>query len=404
MKTIFVLIDALKSSYLNEKNLPFLWSLTQKNKYCINVVPGPGFCERSEIFSGLDSFDSGFFTAIGYDPSNSAFRGHSFLPFRIIALFSKRLSGALFWRYTKLKKIRMLPYAIPYSILNKFSLTEDGEKIYVNHADLFDVLKRSNKSYSLSCFTSLASETPSINQIVSKVEKEIESGTYFIPSYIGTIDEKGHEYGNDIESLRVHLLQVDSVLKQLYELAKDSGYSICFLGDHGMIPVTKYVDIISPLKRLGLKLNKDYCFFLDSTIARFWFFNDISKKKITDMLYSLFVNDGIIVDSSNYKEHRIPLDVKNVDGQPLYGDILWFANKGVLISPDFFHHSNSTEKGMHGYLDQHFGDGTGLFISVSPLTPNETIESIYLKDICKELCNILEIEQPNKEWKREVVK
>ena len=73
MKTIFVLVDALKTLYLTEDNMPFLFSLSQKSLYIKEILPCAGVCERSEIFSGLDGYDTGNFTAIGYIPEESPY-------------------------------------------------------------------------------------------------------------------------------------------------------------------------------------------------------------------------------------------------------------------------------------------------------------------------------------------
>ena len=78
MKTIFILCDALKSLYLTQDNMPFLYSLSGKGYYIKNIIPCAGFCERSEIFSGLDAYDTGNFTAIGYLPENSVVADSSF--------------------------------------------------------------------------------------------------------------------------------------------------------------------------------------------------------------------------------------------------------------------------------------------------------------------------------------
>ena len=401
MKTIFVLIDALKSSYLTEENMPFLYSLSKKSRHIHEVIPGPGFCERSEIFSGLDAFDTGNFTAIGFDRDNSEYKSISVGFFRFLDVFNRKVSRILFNRCIR-KKTKMSSYYIPYHLLKDFSLTEDGDIKYVPHNEIADVLTNENKTFSFSCFTSLSGITPSFNSIVELLTKEIKKATYFIPVYIGIIDYYGHRHGQDIASIRPHLIDVDQKLKEIYEMALASNYSICFLGDHGMIPVKKYIDILKPVKRTGLMLNKDYCVFLDSTIARFWFFNDNARNVITNLLIKEFSNDGILIDADNSKDYRIPLDVRSSGGKPLYGDLLWFANKGTLISPYFFNYKNADEKGMHGYLEQSNGDGTGLFISVSPLSKKEQINSRHLTDICEELCSLLEIEHPNKNWKRDI--
>ena len=32
-------------------------------------------------------------------------------------------------------------------------------------------------------------------------------------------------------------------------------------------------------------------------------------------------------------------------------DFIWWAKKGIIIKPDFFHNSDEKLKGMHGYLE-----------------------------------------------------
>ncbi|MBQ3640636.1 alkaline phosphatase family protein [bacterium] len=399
MKTIFVLIDALKSTYLTPENMPFLYGFCQNNRYIKRVMPGPGFCERSEIITGLDAFDTGNFTAIGFDPQNGCYRDCCVRIFGIMELFSKRISRSLFRRYAYKKGIKMSSYNIPFSILKNFVLTEDGERKYIQYDSIFDILKKRGKSFSLSCFTSLSSTSPSFSEITEQILSEVNSNTYFIPAYIGIIDEKGHKYGSTLESIIPYLNEVDEKLRDIANIAIKNDYCICFLGDHGMIPVVRKVNILQKLQKTGLRLGVDYCMFLDSTIARFWFYNNYAENKIKEVLKSFFSNDGVIVSANNYLKYRIPLDVKS-EGQTLYGDLLWFANRGVVISPDFFHTDISQEKGMHGYLDQNDGDGTGLFASASPLIMSEQIECISLKKICNELCNLLEIDYPNQNWKR----
>lgn len=71
---------------------------------------------------------------------------------------------------------------------------------------------------------------------------------------------------------------------------------------------------------------------------------------IMELLVNKFSNHGIIINEGNYKDYRVPLDVISKSGKPIYGDIIWVANPGVLISPDYFHEGEIQEKGMHGYL------------------------------------------------------
>ena len=101
MKTVFLLVDALKSLYLTEENMPFLYSLSKKGYYVKQVIPCAGFCERSEIFSGLDGYDTGNFTAIGYLPGSSPYKDDGLVLslFELIKRMSPRVYGRLFNRW-----------------------------------------------------------------------------------------------------------------------------------------------------------------------------------------------------------------------------------------------------------------------------------------------------------------
>ena len=71
MSKIFILVDALRNDYINKKNMPFLYYLSQNNLYINRIKPSLGFCERSEIISGYNSEQTGYFTAIGKDMKKS---------------------------------------------------------------------------------------------------------------------------------------------------------------------------------------------------------------------------------------------------------------------------------------------------------------------------------------------
>lgn len=405
MKTVFVLVDALKSSYLTHDNMPFLYELSQKSYYIQNIIPCAGFCERSEIFSGLDGYDTGNFTAIGYIPENSPYSKDSLVPFLsgIIESISERLSRRIFSKWRLKKKRRMNAYRIPYSSLKNFALTEDGDNKLIQHETIFDSLDKSGKTYTLDAFTALSDLSSRLGKkdIETFAKESIDKGIDFIPLYIGIIDSVGHKYGKDIISIKPYLKDVDKRLLSLYLLSQKAGYSFSVLGDHGMVPIHSKIDVQSIVKATNCKQGCDYEAFYDSTIARFWFFNDRSKEKIIQALHDGLNKYGFIVNAENALDYRIPLDIKGKTGKPVYGDLAWCANPGVLISPDYFHSQSASENGMHGYLGLVEGDGTGLFVLSSKIIHEEEISNAHSSEVCSLLCKTLEINTPNSiGWKR----
>lgn len=400
MKTVFVLVDALKSLYLTEENMPFLYKLAKSNYLVKEIVPCAGFCERSEIFSGLDGYDTGNFTAIGYLPELSPYKNDRFI-ISIASFFSKihpTFTKRLFQKWRRKKGRILNPYRIPYRSLNNFALTEDGIKQLIPHKTIFDRLKENNLSYSLDAFTALSDLVPRLSEsLYDFLGKEISKETFFIPLYVGSIDFAGHRYGRNIQEIKPYLLEVDNLLSKFYSAASKNGYNFCVLGDHGMVPVEKKIDIMAGIESLGMVLGKDYESFYDSTTVRLWFYSKTSEAKIIEYVDNNYSDCGFWVRKENSEHFRIPLDLLSQYGKPVYGDIIWCAHPGVLISPDYFHPRSSAENGMHGYVECVSGEGTGLFVSTSK---KGEVAQKTSSQICGELCDCLGIIEPNINWKR----
>ena len=392
MKTLFVLVDALKSNYVNEDNMPFLYSLLSDNYFVKEIIPCSGFCERSEIFSGKDGYETGNFTAIGYIPEGSPYKNKRCI-LRLFHYFEKinsNFTRRLFGKWRVLNRVPLKAYRIPFTSLDKFALTEDGTEKIAQYDDIFDLLNKKHLTYCLDAFTSLSDIEPRLKCSLDEyVTTSINKSVDFVPIYIGVIDSVGHTYGSDISKIKPYLRQVDGQLEKYYNVAKSKGYAFSVLGDHGMVPVNKSVDVMRIVNTTGLKLSKDYEVFYDSTIARFWFYNHRSEKQIRCLLEKVLLEDGFIVDTSNSEKYRINLDLKAQDGKPIYGDLLWCAHPGVLISPDYFHSKESKESGMHGYIECVHGDGTGILVSTE--LGNMTIPQMHSSQVFDKLCELLEL-------------
>lgn len=400
MKLVFLLLDACKSSYIESGSMPFTEKLGLYNQYIKTIIPSPGFCERSEIFTGLDCFESGNFTAIGYQPSKSEYsKSNSFLCFAsLVSKIYKRGAKYLVQKYRIKNGISMKPYYIPPLELHNYNLTEDSEQHFVKYDTLFDKLDEIGLRYTLEGFTSLADMVENkVDNYVEFVDRMTDFGVDFIPVYVGITDNIGHRYGNDMDSIAPYLKELDKTIKSIYEVSHNKGYELVILGDHGMIPVAKTVDINREIKKAGL--GKKSLIFLDSTLARFWTDDEESYTLIRKILQNKFGEDGFIIDKDNYWEYNVPLDILNSERKPVYGDFIWCAHPGVLILPDFFNNPRLVDKGMHGYIETDMKEGVGFLISTKP---SMYVESLRLKDVCGILCNILECDKPNQNWRRQL--
>ena len=139
-------------------------------------------------------------------------------------------------------------------------------------------------------------------------------------------------------------------------------------------------------KRNGLKHCKDYLLFLDSTMARFWFFNEKSRKIIEDIVNSKLSNVGKVIDVEIAKKYKIPYQ------DTRYGDLIWWAKPGILIYPDYFHRFEKY-KAMHGY-DSYHEKMKGFSIIYSKDVEHKEIQEAQLVDVCPTICDLLEIRYP----------
>lgn len=114
-----------------------------------------------------------------------------------------------------------------------------------------------------------------------------------------------------------------------------------------MMDVREYMDIWGIINEFTFKNKlvngKDFLMFLDSTLDRFWFFNNKSRQLLEPFLKRELQEKGTFLDESYANNRRIPINPK------LYGEIIWKANLGVGIFPDYFHSQNNKYKAMHGY-------------------------------------------------------
>ena len=400
MTTILLLLDAFRCSYLTEETTPFLYKCAKEGEYYVGVEQSLGFCERSEILTGLSGDETGFFTAIGFNPPSSPFSKVpwlrflnvferavlfflNFLPSNLIARVHKKLRYFVSCYFKKFG-IMMPAYFIPYSWLSYFTLTEDR----IDHRNpnafqfptIITLLEKAGRTYFYDTFTALNFQSPfrldgeRLDAVVNDI-KESSKDLYLV--YIDALDVYGHCYGPDSLEFREVLQQLDRDLKQFTELLESvaPGNRYLFLGDHGMVTVTNRIDAEKEISRLlhsvGLRKGYDVIYFLDSTMIRFWALTDKARSLLTNTITSseIFNENGSWMDKQTAKSNHVSWPDRR------YGDHLWIANPGVLVFPDFFHRYSPC-KGMHGYDPKlpesrgmciHWGEG--IYPSVHPVIP-----------------------------------
>jgi len=391
-KVVLILIDALRSDYITEEDAPFLYHFARKNKYYKNVTQSRSFCERAEIFTGLSPRESGYFTAIGYSPDDSQYKDLKILG--KLSFFEKIFGKTRFFNGIKNRLMRILTmkinvtmrsYSIPLKTLKYFALTEDkydlrDEKAFDGKGNIFKDCKNNGLEIYYDSFTALNFTKPTSDKSRLKmVEANIDSNFNLYLTYIGVMDSIAHTYGPQSTERKSELKKLDHQLSEFYKniIAKNKDTKFVFLGDHGMANVHTHVDVGKELSKIvtenNFQLGIDYIYFLDSTMFRVWYLNSNASKIIDSSIRNnpLLNKNGVFVDEEVAIKEEIPFPDKR------YGDLLWMANIGVLIFPDFFH-SVKPYKGMHGY-DVHDVSSKGVCIVSSD--EYEYIENIKLTDV-----------------------
>ena len=414
---VLIVCDAIRGDYLTPEESPFFLEIAGKGIFAKRLRPSLGFCERVEMFSGSYPTDHGYFTALTFDENKSDFKKISNIEFGFIK-FLKILSSVAgsinpFFRKAfnyviidngYLKKIRGISqptYEIPLDLLRGISLTEDyidmQHKNSLSVETIFDIMLDNGKKFLYDTFASLRidvgySDKRRIKKLFSKID---ESDYHLNLLYLGSGDGIGHAHGPGSTQRKEMVKRLDSQIKEIVTFFTNKYENVDFLilGDHGMVDVEKYVnaqDIISSVaKNNNLKLGQDYLLFLDSTLIRIWGKNSEAKKVFEKMFeddYELSTC-GKILGDDDVKSYKLP---KNIE---YYGDIIWLANPGVVVYPDYFHISEKV-KGMHGYdisIDQQ--KGFAILYSKNKMY-GKIVEECELIDICPTLCDLLDIDYP----------
>ena len=351
--TVVILIDGLRHDYLNLTDSPFLYSLANKGISGI-VQETFAFQLRLAFFAGLypESCDVGHL--YWCDPETSPFKLTKYIP--EVALRIPKLGGyykRFLGKYAKSVERRRgnsasARYAelsqIPYNLLKYFGFSEKRlpwePGVYGNNTTLFDILKENRLNW---LWIAYPTDDQNTDSIVHNFKKRIHKNHSLVYLHFAELDWIGHIYGPHSSEQRKILRAIDSAIEETYLILREIFDDVngLLFGDHGMVEVTKSVDIEEKISKTGLKLEKDFIYFLDSTQARFWFKKPRSKDVIKDVLQDC--DKGKILVKEDYDRLRFRFSHNK------FGELIFVVNDNTIIFPNFFQRTDCP-KGMHGYL------------------------------------------------------
>lgn len=396
-KTVIVVIDAFRHDYIDEINTPYMNSLIPSSKYYQRLVPSYGFCERTEIVVGLTSQESNFFTAIEYNPAQAPYkRIRPVLNFLsmfmdVIPKLGKKVIRRLIWEFGSKIHKGFAPVNIPLEVLGEFALSEDGLNSQIErHQDsLYNIAKENNLKLNDNAFTNLdkkhsGTDLTRIESVVSQIEDK--SDLYLL--YLSECDHYGHYYGPETEAFSKRIQKVDENIRCLHNRLKQKNKDInlVLIGDHGMTQIHSKIDVIGELKLHLYQYThgNDYLIFADSTVFRVWIKNKSKEEEVSKLLVDFF-NQPHLKEAG---EFTTPLLMGFKDDRK-YGDYIWLANPGVVVSPDYFNPKYKTLNGMHGYNPSLDNSCLGMSILNGPSFHHDQINQQELTVVYSEIKSLM---------------
>lgn len=308
------------------------------------VIPPFSFEPDAAFLCGRypEETDSG--THFWYRPEASPFRRLSRwgpVADRLPHLFQLSLRHWLRWN-ARGRARRITTARIPFSFLPFFDVVRqhgplDGR--FCVFPTLFDLLRAGGKRF---LYLGAPVSSASSQDVWRDFQRASLDRVDLVFLFVGDLDGIGHRYGPNSPEYRDAVWGMGHFIRQVQgRIEKEQGDVSCLVfGDHGMVEVQRLVDVHSTLEGLPVRPFSDYLYFLDSTLARFWFFNDRARQIVTQAMEA--VRGGRLLTDEDREVYRIRYPHNR------FGELIWWADGGALISPNFWQ-DQKLVRGMHGY-------------------------------------------------------
>jgi len=367
---LFVLIDALGWEYIKDRAflddlLPYRRPLRTVLGFSSGAIP--------TILTGSWPAVTGHWNLFYYDPAGSPFRWLKHFSFIPDCILNHRVTSKILQQMGR-RVFGLGPLFdcfVQPSELRWFNWVE-RKNIYASGGiagapSIFDRLEQANVPHRVYTYHHASDAT-----ILETAAKDIRAKAgrfYFV--YLSEMDMFLHTHCNDQTKLDERIDWYEQGLRTLYACAQelDSNATLTILSDHGMTPVRNRYDLMKEVKATGHRLRQDYLAVYDSTMARFWFFNQAARKEITELLR--LTSCGRILPDGELKAKGVFFE----DGR--FGEVVFLLNPGWIFSKSDFNGPQWNPAGMHGY-DPSDRYSDGIFLSSrEPDLEVTTIADVY---------------------------
>ena len=367
---VIALIDALGWAYIRER--PFLNDVLPYRTHLQTVL---GFSSGAipTMLTGLMPERHGHWNLFYYDPKHAPFwwlKAFNWLPKSVLDnRYSRKAIKELGRHVLHLGptfECAVLPNLLPY-----FNFSERRD-IYTPKGiektpSLFDELELEGRDYRVYTYHQCSDA-----EIVRRARRDIsETEATFFFLYLCEMDGFLHMHCKEPEAIDKRLQWYEEQLREVFRVARERDPEACLTvcSDHGMTPVTRHADLVTEVERLGLQMPQDYLAVYDSTMARFWFFNETARRRVSEVLQSL--ECGRVLTKPELREFGLNFS------DDRYGELIFLLNAGWMIAESEFNGRGWYPEGMHGY---HPSDpySDAIFLSnEKPVQPMHSIADVY---------------------------
>lgn len=368
--SVCVLIDALGWKILEDRK--FLNDLLVFRQPLRTIL---GFSSGAipSLLTGKSPSQHGHWNLFYYDPAGSPFSWLRWLRYFPESVVNHRVSqkiikeaGRRFFHMGPQFECYVKPTLMPFfNWVERRCIYEPGG--ISGARSIFDDLETSCSSYRAYSYHHWNDE-----QILQRAQNDLEnSDAEFFFVYLCELDAELHAFWAHPERLGSLLDRYGTRLRGLFETALrlDPNASLAIFSDHGMAPVTNRFDLVEKIEALDWKMPDDYLGVYDSTMARFWFFNDEARADVTACLEKQTC--GHILDDAELED----LGVRFPDHR--FGETIFLLNSGCIFYRSDFHSGNWLPNGMHGYHPNDSYSDAIFLCNRRPDPPLHTISDIY---------------------------
>ena len=390
--TLLIQVDALRHDYVIGGDAPFLSELKHED-VSGTLQPTFGFEPDAAYLAGLypDECDGG--AHYWYEPETSPFHWTRhlapILKFCPTGFPEKAVRKLLTFVVRKTTGFKHETVAnIPFDLLRQFAPVarlSPFEHGFAAYRTIFSLCSENGIEWL--CHSSPMFKTK-VDYGLRRLKGELKPPIRFAFWHISDLDTVGHRYGPNSSECNAAMRRVDAGLRDLFLHLKNLYDRIdwVIIGDHGMAEVRSTLNVQESLYEAGIRQGQGVLCFLDSTMARFWFFGERAKPLVTSVLEKL--QGGRTLGQADLDRYHLNYP------HNCFGDLFFLADPGVLISSNFYQ-GTEIVKGMHGYAPESPEQQSALIICSANATAPRWIEQpVDMRRVFPTVLRLLGLDNP----------